>query len=658
MSKFTKCPNRINQCSGADPPFANLSSEATDPVDQIFFDVNPVNDTPVVPTDGTCPDGYYLAGDQCVPYVPPEQPPYFWNTDQTARVPCADGSYSSYTATANLFPGSTQAESDANALNFATAMAQGACSQPGNKNNPKPPQPPKQPFSSTSQTKSVSCPDGTSNSYTVPDGFYTSATSQQAADDLAKAEALRVATKNLICMGNLSARMCVNSLYTGDITAQGDGLKIENAGGPTATWSKVSGTMPNGLSLSPGTSTITGNATSIALHGAPTQTGTFSFGIKVSTTSGNSQTKTFSIKVVGIANASALDMADYNLFYSLALIQSGLTGTIQWELIDPTHFPLPTGLSLNTSTGEISGTPTVFGSSTFTIEVRALKGDGTVDIACQKTFTLDVDCIEEVVLEPTQNPGTVIAAFNYGDVTSPWTKTVATNVPAGAYVFKYVSGAYIQYKQSGPTKSVFTGSGYDKWNEDYLTFPGGTADIEYRRPPAYNLAFSVDEVESRDANRFTAITLTSPGDVTLTYRMDPIGPTENVDLKNSIWSLEIPFSGMFNTDILIGDLPAGTYKCLYMEGAANYESPSDWNTSGQGDEILDSSLNHLADVPTLPASADPDTAESDAAGRIVSDFVHPGGEMYWRLKNTARSSVIEGKPPFPTWKICLAVAPP
>ena len=69
--------------------------------------------------------------------------------------------------------------------------------------------------------------------------------------------------------------------------------------------------------------------------------------------------------------------------YSETLTATGGDGSYTWSV---TVGSLPTGLSLTTSTGEISGTPSAVGSQTFTVEVAS--GDGQTDTQ-QLTITVN-----------------------------------------------------------------------------------------------------------------------------------------------------------------------------------------------------------------------------------------------------------------------------
>ena len=84
-----------------------------------------------------------------------------------------------------------------------------------------------------------------------------------------------------------------------------------------------------------------------------------------------------------VVTTTSLPNAAATVAYSETLVATGGDGTYTWSV---TIGSLPTGLSLATSTGEITGTPSAVGSETFTVEVAS--GDGQTDTQ-QLTITVD-----------------------------------------------------------------------------------------------------------------------------------------------------------------------------------------------------------------------------------------------------------------------------
>ena len=137
-------------------------------------------------------------------------------------------------------------------------------------------------------------------------------------------------------------------------------------GGKTSyTWSITSGSLPTGVTLtaSPG-----------LISGTPTQSGTFPITVQVKDSSAPAQTASqgFSI-VIAAAGApvsittSSLPSGTQNSAYSATLAAAGGTKPYRWSI---TSGALPAGLTLTSSPGLISGTPTQAGTFPITVQVQ------------------------------------------------------------------------------------------------------------------------------------------------------------------------------------------------------------------------------------------------------------------------------------------------
>ncbi|MGC1290040.1 MAG: Ig domain-containing protein, partial [Candidatus Acidiferrales bacterium] len=146
-------------------------------------------------------------------------------------------------------------------------------------------------------------------------------------------------------------------------------LALAASGGvPPLTWSITSGALPPGLSLAPATGQISGT---------PTTQGTYPLTVQVVDSSllppnDQSQTATQALSLtVGPPNAlsivtSSLPEAESASLYSQTILETGGVGPYTWTI---TNGILPSGMSLDASTGAISGTATAVSTNTFTIQV-------------------------------------------------------------------------------------------------------------------------------------------------------------------------------------------------------------------------------------------------------------------------------------------------
>jgi len=141
-----------------------------------------------------------------------------------------------------------------------------------------------------------------------------------------------------------------------------------SGGVPPLTWAISAGALPPGVSLN----TSTGQ-----LSGTPTAQGTFSFTVTVTDSAllpPNQQpqiaTQALSLTVGApgslFITTTSLPQANTATLYNQQLHVSGGVGPFTWNL---TSGILPSGLTLNSSTGVISGVPTAVSSNTFTVQV-------------------------------------------------------------------------------------------------------------------------------------------------------------------------------------------------------------------------------------------------------------------------------------------------
>ncbi len=215
---------------------------------------------------------------------------------------------------------------------------------PGSGHSPPPPPPdtgpaaPGQPRIKCNQevTACVKCGDGSDFCYTVPACTFFSGSIAQA-NAIARSYAQKQATNRRLCLGDTAQFCCPG-------TAQAINLPTSGGVKPLS-YDVVDGSLPPGLTMSPTTGIISGT---------PSATGNFLFTIKVQDSKGSYMVKDYELDVVGITSSTPTN-ATTGSPYSFTITSGGGLAPYTYEI---TSGSLPPGLTLNSTTGIISGTPT------------------------------------------------------------------------------------------------------------------------------------------------------------------------------------------------------------------------------------------------------------------------------------------------------------
>ncbi|MGO8826497.1 MAG: fibronectin type III domain-containing protein [Acidimicrobiales bacterium] len=168
----------------------------------------------------------------------------------------------------------------------------------------------------------------------------------------------------------------------GEVGAVYDATSAVSGGTGTYTWSLTGGALPAGLILDPSTGEITG---------VPTTAGTVTFTLTATDTDGGSAGQTESVDIAAAPSLTSpgFPAGEVGVAYDISPSVSGGTGPYTWSTVGG---PLPAGLSLDSSTGEISGVPTAAGSATFllvaedTLSQDAVESE-SIAIAVDPTIT-------------------------------------------------------------------------------------------------------------------------------------------------------------------------------------------------------------------------------------------------------------------------------
>jgi hypothetical protein len=165
-----------------------------------------------------------------------------------------------------------------------------------------------------------------------------------------------------------------NSAYSATLSATG--------GSGSYTFAVTAGSLPSWLTL---------NGSTGVLSGTPTSTGSYSFTITAtdaynsSETGGRAYTLTVNAASSLTVTPAALPSATAASGYTVTLSATGGSGSYSYGV---TAGSLPAGLTLNGSTGTISGTPTAAGSSTFTVTATDTANSG---LTGSHAYTLTVN---------------------------------------------------------------------------------------------------------------------------------------------------------------------------------------------------------------------------------------------------------------------------
>lgn len=248
------------------------------------------------------------------------------------------------------------------------------------------------------------------------------------------------ATDSRGCVGSraYSVKICpvitlgTAALPDGNVgTAYNQALSVTGGSTPY-TWSITSGGLPGGLSLDSSTGVISGTPSGGNGSGSPvTVTATDAFGCAGS--------RSYTLKVCPVITLSPTSLTDPIVGVNYNLTVSGSGGASPFTLRISSG-SLPAGLSLNGSSGQISGIPTSSAAASFIIE-------GTDANGCVGTraYTLTPTCPTLSIAPGTLSPTTVGTSFSQtvsvSNGTAPYTYTIGSGSITPGLTLNASSGA-------------------------------------------------------------------------------------------------------------------------------------------------------------------------------------------------------------------------
>lgn len=206
------------------------------------------------------------------------------------------------------------------------------------------------------------------------------------------------------------------------------------------TYSVSAGTLPAGLSLNPSTGAVTGIATG---------SGTSGFTIQVSDSAGNTGSQAYSVNIgtnVLAINPSSLPNATQGVAYNQSVIATGGSAPYTYSISSGS---LPAGLSLNSGTGAITGSPTTAGPVSFTIQAVDINGN-----IGSRTYGMNVGASSGLAVSPSSLPN--------GTQGTAYSQTITATGGTGPYTYALTSGSLptgLTLSAGGVLSGTPTGSG-------------------------------------------------------------------------------------------------------------------------------------------------------------------------------------------------------
>lgn len=293
--------------------------------------------------------------------------------------------------------------------------------------------------------------------------------------------------------GTLTARSTRTVAYS-------SGLTVNNGVGPF-TWAVTVGTLPTGMTI---------NSSTGVISGTPTDTSYTTRNITVTVTDaqGRSATSAQSITYRDKPDmvASTLAYGWRNVAYSAAAAASNAASTHALTYSITAGTP-PTGVTINSSTGTLSGTPTSTSYSSIALTVRATDPDGNFDEAI-KTLPYADDLAASESTPDITSGGSYSGSVSRTGGHSPFTYAVQTGaLPAGITV-NATTGTI-----SGSSTSVGSYSGTFR-----VTDVGGrTSDVAFALNVTAALSISKSFAGGTENTAYSGSATASGGTAPYTY---------------------------------------------------------------------------------------------------------------------------------------------
>jgi len=380
--------------------------------------------------------------------------------------------------------------------------------------------------------------------------------------------------------------------------------------GPFA-WAISAGSLPAGLSL---------NATTGSVGGTPTASGSYPLTVTATDSFGQVAARTVTVVIAArpTFDGAAPPAGQVGVAYSTIFAVTGGTAPITWAV--PTG-ALPPGLTFNTSTGTLSGTPTTVGSSSFTVSVTDAFGQ-----TANRAVTLVVGA-GPLIITKTANVSTAAAGS-----TVAYTITVAntgTSAWTGATLTDPLTGVL---DDAAYDNNATTTAGTVSYSAPNLGWTGniaagGTVTINYsvtvNNPDTGNKVLANTATSttlgtncaSGSTDALCSATVTVPG-LAIAKTADSATTTPGSVVRFTIVVTntgQTAYPAVALTDNLTGTLDDATYRAdaTASSGNLSYTSPALTWTGALA-------VGATATITYSVIVADPDTGNRSLTGTVVS----------------------------------------
>ncbi len=259
----------------------------------------------------------------------------------------------------------------------------------------------------------------TSATYNAPASVtsaFTATVTATSVTDTTKLATLQIKVSPPPAITTTSLTVTEGSAYNGTLS--------ESGGTSPYSWAMTAGTLPTGLSFNTGTGAVTGMPT------GPSGNSSVTFKITDAAKMSASQAVAITVNApppLTITTASPLPAGVMGTAYSQTLQATGGVPTYMWS-----SGALPAGLSLNASTGVISGTPTgtFTGTTTFTVTATDSQTPTHATTTASLSITVSAPTLK---VTTTSLPG--------GSIGTAYSQTLQASGGAGAYTWAVTTGS-------------------------------------------------------------------------------------------------------------------------------------------------------------------------------------------------------------------------